>query len=104
MVLKPSIRSYEKINLLVLLSSYQVVMSLAGISKVITLNLWPRHQPRLNEVSMVFLSALSQVLILYLKLNNYFKSYTIHDSLLIPPFHTEQSQQLTASLNKSQIN
>jgi len=39
MVLKTSITSYEKSALLVLLSSYQVVMSLTCISKVTSLNL-----------------------------------------------------------------
>ena len=39
MVLKMSITSYEKSTLLVLLSSYRVVMSLTCISKVTSLNL-----------------------------------------------------------------
>ena len=70
MVLKTSATSYEKSVLLVLLSSYQVVMFLTCISKVTSLNLCQNTSLCWMRFFKAFLSVFSQVLAQYLKLGH----------------------------------
>jgi len=90
----------KKSALLVLPSSYKAVMSLTSISKVTSMNLcqntslcWIRFSRYFSVPWVKFLHSTSNQATT--------NSFPIHDSLLIPSFHTEKSEQLTASIYKT---